>query len=79
MDISGVDVALNTKVKAAGYFTPPETAEHYRVPLATVRYWKQINYGPRPVKVGAHLRYPIEEIDRFDAELREAAKARVAA
>lgn len=51
------------------YLTTAEVAERYRTKDATVRYWRMTDYGPRGVKVGRRVLYPLAEIERFDAEL----------
>ena len=51
------------------YLTLNEVAEHYRTTEATVRYWRHKGYGPKGVKVGARVLYPLSEIDRFDREI----------
>jgi len=51
------------------YLTLPEVAEHYRTTEATVRYWRLGGSGPRGVKVGTRVLYPISEIERYDQEL----------
>jgi hypothetical protein len=58
----------------AGYLTTREVAARYRTPESTVRYWRMIDYGPRGVKVGRRVLYPIGEIERFDKELAEQAQ-----
>jgi len=57
------------------YFTLLEIAERYRTTEATVRYWRHIGYGPQGVKLGARVLYPREQVDAFDQELCERAKA----
>lgn len=47
------------------YLTPQEVADLFRVPLDTVRYWRKRGDGPIPVKVGKHLRYPIDRVDAY--------------
>jgi DNA-binding transcriptional MerR regulator len=49
--------------------TTAEVAERYRTAEATVRYWRHIGYGPKGVKVGRRVLYPVAEIERFDASL----------
>ncbi|WP_238011568.1 helix-turn-helix domain-containing protein [Dactylosporangium sp. AC04546] len=49
--------------------TTAEMAAHYRTVPGTVRYWRHIGYGPRGIKVGRKILYPIEEIERFDIVL----------
>jgi hypothetical protein len=53
------------------YLTLREIAERYRTTEAVVRYWRHTGYGPKGVKVGARVLYPIAEVQRFDRELRE--------
>ena len=55
------------------YLTLNEVAEHYRTTEATVRYWRHKGYGPKGVKVGARVLYPLSEIDRFDREIAQQA------
>lgn len=64
--------------ESAGYFTSAEVAARYRTPEPTVRYWRMIKYGPRGVKVGRRVLYPVAEIERFDAELALQASGDVA-
>jgi hypothetical protein len=58
------------------YLTLPEVAERYRTTVAAVRYWRHIGYGPRAVKVGRRVLYPVAEIERFERETRALAGAR---
>lgn len=57
---------------APRYLTTAEVADYYRASVATIRYWRHTGYGPKAVKVGRHVLYPIEELERFDAEVRVA-------
>lgn len=34
-----------------------EVADLLRIPPATVRYWRNIHYGPRSFRIGRHVRY----------------------
>lgn len=52
------------------YLTTTEVAEHYRTVESTIRYWRHIGYGPRGVKAGRSVLYPVDEVERFDEELR---------
>jgi hypothetical protein len=51
------------------YATTAEVADRYRTSTGTVRYWRHIGYGPRGVKVGRRVLYPVAELERWDAEL----------
>ena len=39
-----------------------EAAELLRTPVATLRYWRNIHYGPRSFRVGRGVRYWRHEI-----------------
>lgn len=56
-----------------GYWTTTEVAEHYRTSPETVRYWRHVGKGPKSIKAGRIVLYPVDEIKRYEAELREAA------
>lgn len=36
-----------------------------RVPESTMRYWRQIRYGPRHAKVGRRVLYSREDVERW--------------
>lgn len=50
--------------------TVPDIAEHYGVPLKTVRYWYQTQTGPGLLmfRVGKYLRARWDDIDQYDAD-----------
>jgi hypothetical protein len=54
-----------------GYLNTTEVAQRYRTAIATVRYWRHTGYGPQGVKVGRRVLYPLAEIEKFDARLRD--------
>jgi excisionase family DNA binding protein len=49
--------------------TPEELSERLRVPVATLYAWRYRGDGPRAVKVGRHLRYRAEDVERWLASL----------
>ena len=55
------------------WLSPEEIAERYGVPLATIYGWRTKGYGPRGVKIGRHVRYPADEVERWEQELLKAA------
>jgi len=55
----------------ARYLTLAEVAEHYRTTEGTVRYWRHRGTGPRGVKVGTRVLFPLAEVERFDRELQQ--------
>jgi hypothetical protein len=46
-------------------WTADETAEYLRVPKATLYQWHYLGVGPKPGKVGRHLRYDPDEVKRW--------------
>jgi hypothetical protein len=56
------------------FLTLAEVAERYRTHEHTVRHWRLKGYGPRGVRVGRQVLYPVSEVERFDAELLDKAK-----
>ena len=42
-----------------------EVSEYLQVPLTTVYQWRRKGVGPRAVRVGRHLRYRWEDVDRW--------------
>jgi hypothetical protein len=51
------------------YLTLAEVAERYRTTERTVRHWRLCGHGPRGVKIGKRVLYPLSEIECFDREL----------
>lgn len=55
------------------YLTTAEVAQRYRTSESTVRYWRYLGKGPKGIRIGRNVLYPLDEVERYDAELREAA------
>lgn len=53
----------------SGYLTRAEVADHYRTTVDVVRYWAYTGYGPKGVKVGRRVLYPVSEVEKFDKRL----------
>lgn len=51
------------------YLTLLEVAERYRTTEAVVRYWRHLGYGPKGVRIGRRVLYPLSEVERFDKEM----------
>jgi excisionase family DNA binding protein len=49
-------------------FTIKEAAAYLNVPVATLRWWRVQGTGPPAAKLGKHLRYNKEELERWVAE-----------
>lgn len=52
------------------YLTTAEVGKRFRAPAGTVRYWRHIGYGPKGIKIGRRVLYPVTEVRRFEDELR---------
>lgn len=50
------------------WLTAREVAEHFRVPVKTIREWRYQGTGPHGVRIGRHLRYRLSEIRRWERE-----------
>lgn len=56
------------------YYTIDDLAERYQVPVATVRYWRIRGEGPRAVKIGRFVRYPVAEVLAWERQLEAQAR-----
>jgi len=45
--------------------SPDELASYLAVPLATVYRWHSRREGPPGIRVGRHLRYRLDDVDRW--------------
>ncbi|MCX4532696.1 helix-turn-helix domain-containing protein [Streptomyces sp. NBC_00841] len=55
----------------AQYLTTAEVAERYRTAESTVRYWRQIGKGPRGIKIGKRVLYPVAELLSYEQALAQ--------
>ena len=55
--------------------TLAEVAEILRVPVNTLRWWRQIGNGPDFFKIGRHLVTTVGDVRRFIREQRQAQRA----
>ncbi|MDP9437057.1 MAG: helix-turn-helix domain-containing protein [Actinomycetota bacterium] len=53
------------------YLTTDEVAERFRTSPGTCRYWRHIGYGPKGIKVGRRVLYPVAEVRRFEEALQQ--------
>lgn len=53
--------------------TLAEVAEVLRVPVSTVRWWRQLGEGPAFFKIGRHLLTTVAEVRRYIDAARGAA------
>lgn len=56
--------------------TITEAAERLRVPVETLRYWRQKGSGPASFRMGRRVFYRAAELDRYVNELAEAVPVR---
>lgn len=47
------------------FLTEKEVAKQIRVSLASLRRWRLLQRGPRFVKVGALVRYRVEDLEQW--------------
>lgn len=52
--------------------TPAEVAEMLNMPVATLREWRAKRTGPRGYRIGRHVRYRREEVERWLEERKDA-------
>lgn len=50
------------------YLTPVELAERLRRPEGTIRNWRWRGFGPKWVKLGKHVLYPLDEVEKWELE-----------
>lgn len=49
------------------HLTQLELADRWRLSGRTLEKWRQTRRGPRFLRVGGRVLYPIEEVERFEA------------
>jgi predicted DNA-binding transcriptional regulator AlpA len=54
-------------------WTPADLASRYGLSLITLRNWRHLRRGPRPIHIGGKPFYPQSEIARWEANRRRAA------
>ncbi|UXM93304.1 MULTISPECIES: helix-turn-helix transcriptional regulator [Paenarthrobacter] len=57
------------------HLTPQELADRLSVPLSSVYGWRARHTGPLGMRVGKHVRYRIEDVLAWEAQLVERAVA----
>ena len=59
------DATVSTESAPEPLMSPEDVAVYVRVPVATVLVWRRKGTGPRASRVGKHLRYRREDVDRW--------------
>jgi excisionase family DNA binding protein len=54
-------------------FTPEELSEYLSVPTRTLERWRSQRTGPLFIRVGVHVRYRAEDVDRWISDLLDEA------
>lgn len=49
-------------------YTPSELARRWRISRKTLANWRSLGRGPRWIKIGHAVRYPIAEIQRAEKQ-----------
>ena len=62
---------------AEDLLTLSEVAEILKVPVNTLRWWRQLGKGPEFFKIGRHLVTTVGDVRRFMREQRRGPKALV--
>jgi predicted DNA-binding transcriptional regulator AlpA len=53
-------------------WTAQETADFLRIPKATLYQWRYLGVGPKPGRVGRHLRYDPDDVKKWFRQQQEA-------
>ena len=70
--VTGVRKTPNTVGSMrAPLLSPEDLASYLAVPLATVYRWRTRREGPRGIRVGRHVRYRVDDVERWLDERRE--------
>jgi hypothetical protein len=56
-----------TRTVDRAHLTQFELAERWRLSGRTLEKWRQTRRGPRYLRVGGRVLYPVEEVERFEA------------
>ncbi len=59
--------ATRTRAPDRAHLTQLELAERWRLSGRTLEKWRQMRRGPRYLRVGGRVLYPVEEVERFEA------------
>ena len=52
--------------------TPEEVSELIQIPVATLARWRYMRTGPPSVRIGKHVRYDPDDVERWLDERRAA-------
>jgi hypothetical protein len=55
-----------------------ELALRWNMSPRTLERWRWLGQGPRYLKIGGRVRYPVEAVETYEAEQRRASTAEIA-
>jgi excisionase family DNA binding protein len=58
-------MAETAVARGSALLSPQQLADYLGVPLATVYRWRYEGTGPRGIKVGKHVRYRRQDVERW--------------
>jgi predicted DNA-binding transcriptional regulator AlpA len=58
------------------FLTPKQLSERWGVTVQTLSNWRHAKKGPRYIKLGGSVRYPISAVERFEKTRRANAKSK---
>jgi hypothetical protein len=61
------DGSTSRRIGAGPHLTQLELADRWRLSGRTLEKWRQTERGPRYLRVGGRVLYPIAEVERFEA------------
>jgi predicted DNA-binding transcriptional regulator AlpA len=57
------------------FLSPEELSERYDIPVGSIYGWRLKGYGPAGMKIGRHVRYPLEAVEQWEAEQTDSPSA----
>jgi hypothetical protein len=67
MRYGSTNITAGARGHDRAHLTQLELAERWRLSGRTLEKWRQTRRGPRFLRVGGRVLYPIEEVERFEA------------
>jgi excisionase family DNA binding protein len=52
-------------MQAGAFLSPAELAAYLQIPVQTVYRWNYAGEGPKALKIGRHLRYRRDDVERW--------------
>ena len=71
MPNNGTELTPDVAAHRSRLLRPDEVAAFLGIPLATIYRWRSRGDGPPGIRVGRHVRYRLEDVDRWLDEQRD--------